>query len=155
MTFSSSCHPDRSGRFSLPFAPRERRPRSGGTPATKPEFIWPSLSTSSLLRVLCALCALCVNLFSFPAKAQNFDKPVTNIDEEVTAFAYAPNGNVVFSVRRMFKTKKYDLQRDDIWLLESGGKRKRLLEGQKFTHDDKLFTYQVESFTWSPNAKII
>jgi len=93
--------------------------------------------------------------FPSPAPAQNFDKPVTNIDEEVTAFAYAPNGNVVFSVRRMFKTKKYDLQRDDIWLLESGGKRKRLLEGQKFTHDDKLFTYQVESFTWSPNAHII
>jgi hypothetical protein len=110
---------------------------------------------SSLLRVLCALCVLSVSPFSFPAKAQNFDKPVTNIDEDVTAFAYAPNGNVVFSVRRMFKTKKYDLQRDDIWLLESGGKRKRLLEGQKFTHDDKLFTYQVESFTWSPNAHVI
>jgi len=90
-----------------------------------------------------------------PAQAQNLDKPVTNIDEEVTAFAYAPNGNVVFSVRRMFKAKKYDLQRDDIWLLDSGGKRKRLLEGQKFTHEDKLFTYQVESFTWSPNAHII
>jgi hypothetical protein len=93
--------------------------------------------------------------FPSPARAQNFDKPVTNIDEEVTAFAYAPNGNIVFSVRRMFKAKKYDLQRDDIWLLDSGGKRKRLLEGQKFSHEDKLFTYQVESFTWSPNAHII
>jgi hypothetical protein len=111
-------------------------------------------ATSPLLSVLCALC---VNSFLFlvPAKAQNFDKPVTNIDEEVTAFAYAPNGNIVFSVRRMFKAKKYDLQRDDIWLLESGGKRKRLLEGQKFTRDEKLFTYQVESFTWSPNGHII
>ena len=48
-----------------------------------------SLATSPLLRVLCALCVLCVNLFSSPARAQNFDKPVTNIDEEVTAFAYA------------------------------------------------------------------
>jgi hypothetical protein len=93
--------------------------------------------------------------FPSPARPQNFDKPLTNIDEEVTAFAYAPNGNIVFSVRRMFKAKKYDLQRDDIWLLDAGGKRKRLLEGQKFTHEDKLFTYQVESFTWSPNAHII
>ena len=116
-----------------------------------------SPSTSPLLPVLCALCVLCVNSFLFlvPTKAQNFDKPITNIDEEVTAFAYAPNGNIVFSVRRMFKAKKYDLQRDDIWLLESGGKRKRLLEGQKFTRDEKLFTYQVESFTWSPNGHII
>jgi hypothetical protein len=114
-----------------------------------------TLATSPLLRVLCALFAICVNPLFLPLRAQNFDKPVTNIDEEVTAFAYAPNGNIVFSVRRMFKTKKYDLQRDDIWLLESGGKRKRLLEGQKFTRDEKLFTYQVESFTWSPNAHII
>jgi hypothetical protein len=96
-------------------------------------------------------------LLYFPSRshAQNLDKTVMNIDEEVTAFAYAPNGNIVFSVRRTFKAKKYDLQRDDIWLLESGGKRKRLLEGQKFTHEDKLFTYQVESFTWSPSAHII
>src|ERR1700688_1220181 len=122
---------------------------------TSPEtMISRSPSTSPLLSALCVLCA---NLFFFlsSSHAQNFDKPVTNIDEEVTAFAYAPNGNVVFSVRRTFKAKKYDLQRDDIWLLEAGGKRKRLFEGQKFTHDEKLFTYQVVSFTWSPNAHII
>ena len=89
------------------------------------------------------------------AAGQNLDKAVFNVDEEVTAFAYAPDGKIVFSVRRMFKTKKYDLQRDDIWLLETNGKKKRLLEGQKFTHGDKPFTYQVESFTWSPNGHIV
>src|SRR5208283_4754314 len=88
-------------------------------------------------------------------KAQNLDKPVMNVDEEVTAFAYAPDGRIVFSVRRMFKTKKYDLQRDDIFIAESNGKRRRILEGQKFTHGDKPFTYQVESFTWSPNGHIV
>lgn len=87
--------------------------------------------------------------------AQNMEKPVVNVDEEVTAFAYAPDGRIIFSVRRMFKTKKYDLQRDDIWLLETNGKRKRLLEGLKFTHGDKPFTYQVESFTWSPNGHLV
>jgi len=89
------------------------------------------------------------------AQNPNTDKPVMNVDEEVTAFAYAPDGRIVFSVRRMFKTKKYDLQRDDIWLLELNGKRRRLLEGQKFTNGDKPFTYQVESFTWSPNGHIV
>jgi hypothetical protein len=87
--------------------------------------------------------------------AQNLDKPVMNVDEEVTAFAYAPDGRIVFSVRRMFKTKKYDLQRDDIFIAESNGKKRRILEGQKFTHGDKPFTYQVESFTWSPNGHIV
>jgi hypothetical protein len=78
-----------------------------------------------------------------------------NVEEEVTAFAYAPDGRIVFSVRRMFKTKKYDLQRDDIFIAEPNGKRRRILEGQKFTHGDKPFTYQVESFTWSPNGHIV
>lgn len=88
-------------------------------------------------------------------RAQNLDKPVMNVDEEVTAFAYAPDGRIVFSVRRMFKNKKYDMQRDDIFIAEANGKHRRILEGQKFTHGDKPFTYQVESFTWSPNAHII
>jgi len=88
-------------------------------------------------------------------RAQNLDKPVMSVDEEVTAFAYAPDGRIVFSVKRMFKTKKYDLQRDDIFIAEANGKRRRILEGQKFTHGDKPFTYQVESFTWSPNGHLI
>ncbi|HTZ31016.1 MAG TPA: hypothetical protein VMH31_01075 [Methylomirabilota bacterium] len=94
--------------------------------------------------------------FAARVRAQNMDKAVMNVDEEVTSFAYAPDGRIIFSVRRMFKaSKKYELQRDDIWLLETNGKRKRLLEGQKFTHGDKPFTYQVESFTWSPNGHIV
>jgi hypothetical protein len=94
--------------------------------------------------------------FAGTVRAQNMDKAVLNVDEEVTAFAYAPDGRIIFSAKRMFRaSKKYDLQRDDIWLLETNGKRKRLLEGQKFTHGDKPFTYQVESFTWSPNGHVV
>jgi hypothetical protein len=98
---------------------------------------------------------LILSLLPSSLPAQNLDKPSLTIDEEITSFAYAPDGRIVFSVRRMFKAKKYDLQRDDIWLMEPGGKRKRIFEGQKFTNDQKLFTYQVESFTWSPNDHII
>ena len=63
-----------------------------------------------------------------------------NVDEEVTAFAYAPDGRIVFSVRRMYKAKKYDLQRDDIFILELNGKRRRIFTGEKFTHGDQPFT---------------
>ena len=132
-----SCHPDRRAA--------QVAARSGETKATN--------FSSSMNRFL--LAAICSLLAFLPAPAQNLDKPSINIDEEVTAFAYSPDGRVVFSVRRMFKAKKYDLQRDDIWIMEPGGKRKRIFEGQKFTVDQKLFTYQVESFTWSPNSHII
>ena len=114
------------------------------------------LATRRVSIVFCVFGIFCASLFfSAAARAQNFEKPVVTIDEEVTGFAYAPDGRVVFSVRRMFKVKKYDLQRDDIWIMEPGGKRKRIFEGQKFTRDERLFTYQVESFTWSPNGHII
>jgi hypothetical protein len=93
--------------------------------------------------------------FSLRTAAQNLDKPLREIDEEVTAFSYAADGRIAFSVRRMYKAKKYDLQRDDIYMMEPGGKRKRLFTGEKFTPGDKPFTYQVESFTWSPNNKIL
>src|SRR5208282_4025626 len=45
---------------------------------------------------------------------QDLDKPLQNIDEEVTSFGFTPNGGIAYSVRRHIKTKKYDLQHDDI-----------------------------------------
>ncbi|MGB2677170.1 MAG: hypothetical protein WAN12_08825 [Candidatus Acidiferrum sp.] len=89
------------------------------------------------------------------ARAQNLEKPVVNVDDDVTAFAYAPDGRIAFSVRRIYKAKKYDLQRDDIFLLDTNGKRRRLFTGEKFTLGDKPFTYLVESFAWSPNGHIL
>jgi WD40-like Beta Propeller Repeat len=68
-----------------------------------------------------------------PARAQALDKPSVNIDEDVTAFAFAPDGRLVYSVRRMYRNKKYDMQRDDIYLRDSGGRTKRIFQGEKFT----------------------
>jgi hypothetical protein len=89
------------------------------------------------------------------ARAQNLDKPLQSIEEEITAFAYAPDGRIVYSVYRHFKTKEYDLEHDDIWLQEANGKRRRLLEGQKYTRGNRPFSYIVNSFRWSPNSRMI
>jgi dipeptidyl aminopeptidase/acylaminoacyl peptidase len=112
-----------------------------------------------LLRALCVLCALCVSslfFFSSVSSAQNLDKPLQSIDEEVTAFAFAPDGRIVYSVYRKLKTKAYDaLEHDDIWLQEAGGKRRRLLEGQKYARANQTFSYLIDSFRWSPNGRFI
>src|ERR1700719_3761111 len=74
--------------------------------------------------------------FAFPpaARAKSVDSPTTNIDEDITAFAFAPDGRIVYSVRRMYRNKKYDMQRDDIWIADgNGGRRKRIFTGEHFT----------------------
>jgi len=110
----------------------------------------------SSLRTLCVfLSVLCVAsfLFSSSARAQNLDKPLQSIDEEVTGFSFAPDGRLAFSTYHHIKTKLYDLEHDDIWIQEAnGGKRRRLLEGQKYTRGNTLFSYLVDSFRWSPNG---
>jgi hypothetical protein len=85
---------------------------------------------------LCALWLCGISFFFFPAlaPAQSLDKPTTTIDEDITAFAFAPDGRVVYSVRRMYRNKKYDMQRDDIWIADgNGGRRKRIFTGEHFT----------------------
>ena len=94
-------------------------------------------------------------LFVPRARAQDLDKPLQNIDDEITAFRFAPDGRVVYSVRRTIKTKKYDLQHDVIWLMEANGKRRRLLQGDKFKVGNAPFSYTVDAFHWSPNGREI
>ncbi|MGB7281740.1 MAG: hypothetical protein WBE13_05705 [Candidatus Acidiferrum sp.] len=88
-------------------------------------------------------------------RAQNLDKPLQNIDDEITAFGFAPDGRIVYSVRRTIKTKQYDLQHDDIWLQETNGKRRHLLQGDKFKIGNEPFSYAVDAFHWSPNGRLI
>ena len=116
-----------------------------------------SLSRFRWLRRLCSLTCALVGCCSLPAaRAQNLDKPLQSIDEEITAFAYAPDGRIVYSVYRKVKTKVYDaLEHDDIWIQDAGGKRRRLLEGQKYTRGNQNFSYLIDSFRLSPNGHFI
>jgi hypothetical protein len=125
---------------------------------------------------------MCVGCCSLPlAKTQQLEKPVQSIDEELTAFSVAPDGRIAYGVRRNAHTKKYDFQHDDIWI-DAGGKRRRLLEGNKFSINkysvfinrdkksvakekskldpeldlsDTTFSYTVDSLRWSPNGRYI
>ncbi len=134
-----------------PFAPE---PNS----APNPQFA--ALSRTATLKCRLAVLTAILAILSLPAflgsvRAQEVSKPVMTVDEEVTAFAYALDGRIVYSVRHMYKAKKYDLERDDIFILETNGKKKKIFSGEKFSTGDKPLTYLIESFIWSPNSKII
>jgi hypothetical protein len=119
-----------------------------------------SVSRFRWIRNLCSLICAVVGCCSLPAPAAraqspDIEKPLLNIDEDISAFAFAPDGRIVYSVRHHFHTKHYDLERDDIWLQETGGKRRRLLQGEKFLRGATPFTYTIDAFRWSPNGRLI
>src|SRR5260370_16318613 len=69
-----------------------------------------SLSRFRWLRRLCSLVCVVVGCCSLPsAKAQNLDKPLQSIDDEITAFAYAPAAPTVYPPYPNLKTKAYAL----------------------------------------------
>lgn len=118
-------------------------------PCSRSRFRW--------LRRFCSLICAVVGCCSLPpARAQNLDKPSSSIDDEITAFSFGPDGGIAFSVYHNFKTKKYDLEHDDIWIQEARGKRRRILEGQKFTRSGtQLLSYLTDSIRWSPNGRYL
>jgi len=117
-----------------------------------------SLNRYRWVRNLCSLaCAIigCCSLPAARAQSPDLEKPLLNIDDDISAFAFAPDGRIVYSARHHFHTKQYDLERDDIWLQDTGGKRRRLLQGEKFTRGNTPFSYIIDSFRWSPNGRLI
>lgn len=116
-----------------------------------------SLSHACWLRcLLISISCAIVAGFSLPVtRAQNLEKPLQSIEKDITAFAYAPDGRIVYSVNQKFKTKLYELEHDDIWLQDANGKSRRILVGEKFNRGNLPFSYIVNSFRWSPNGKLV
>jgi hypothetical protein len=101
-----------------------------------------------LLPVVLAL-VLCLPLFSH---AQG--KSLVKVDEDVQAFAIAPDNRIVYAVQHMRKFKKARMERDDLWISSPDGKQKKIADGEKL-FADPLLNYQVQSFAWSPDGRRI
>lgn len=81
--------------------------------------------------------------------------PRIAIDEECTAIAYAPDGRLAYSTKHIFTVQKFDVQRDDIWILEPDGKRRRIINGEKLARGDVTFSYTIIGLRWSADSKRI
>lgn len=78
--------------------------------------------------------------------------PRLTIDGECTAFAWAPDGRIVYSTRHVFAKGRFDIQRDDLWLLGVDGSRQKIFDGQRYGHGSGEFSYTVTSLRWSPDG---
>ena len=129
---------------------RAERLLRGTTRLLLPFSAWGQSFLSLLFLSVFLLLFVCI-----PAQAQNLDNPLHSIDDEITAFSFGPNDAIAFSVYHRLKTKLYDLEHDDVWIEDPHGKRRRLLEGQKYTRDNRLFSYLVDSMRWSPSGRYL
>ena len=110
-------------------------------------------------------------------------KPVATFDQDVQAFAISQDNQIVYAVQRMKRVKKIIVEHDDFWVGNVDGKRKKIIDGDKFNPapgaEDELpppepdeedasdkkgkkhtpippqHSYQVDSLTWSPDGRRI
>jgi hypothetical protein len=82
-------------------------------------------------------------------------KPVMTIEADCQAFAIAPDNKIVYAVRRIHGVKKLVIERDDIWVATPDGKRKRILEGEKWMPKTEKASYAIQSLAWSPDSRRI
>src|SRR5947208_16554787 len=100
-----------------------------------------SASRFRWLRHFCSLVCAVVGCCSLPpAKAQNLDKPLQSIDEDITALAHDDAADIAYSDYRRVKTKDYKaLEHDYISTQDSRTKQGRQLERHKYTHRAQTF----------------
>jgi dipeptidyl aminopeptidase/acylaminoacyl peptidase len=99
--------------------------------------------------MICA-CTAASLLSAPPSQAQ--EKLSFRIDDEVTRFAFSGDGRIVYAVPHVFSEKKIQLQRDDIWVADRDGKKRRILQGEKFVRGANPFSYLVRGLRWSPDG---
>src|SRR3977135_74017 len=103
---------------------------------------------------LFAIPFLLVSFFFFvDCRAQ--ENPAFKIDEDIARFAFSGSGRIAFATRHLFSVKKIQLQRDDIWIAETDGKKRRILLGEKFVRGTGPFSYIVRGLRWSPDGSKI
>jgi dipeptidyl aminopeptidase/acylaminoacyl peptidase len=85
-----------------------------------------------------------------PARAQA--TPTLTVDAECVALAFAPDGRLAYAVRRVITDRRYEIERDDIWLVLPDGKRKRIVNGEKLVRSPAPYSFIIQALRWSPDG---
>jgi dipeptidyl aminopeptidase/acylaminoacyl peptidase len=122
------------------------------SPPRAPRRIFLFLLAALLASVAAAIVHPRQSLALAPAQEQPLPNAILSINEDCTAFSFAPDGRIIYSVRRMVNRRQYQMQRDDIWIAAADGKRRRIVDGEKLIQGAAPFSYTVRSLRWSPDG---
>jgi len=68
-----------------------------------------------------------------PLLAQTGAKPTASIEADVQAFAISPDNQIAYAVQRVKRIKKLVVEHDDFWVATLDGKKRKIIDGDKFT----------------------
>ncbi len=74
------------------------------------------------------------------------------LDDDCAAAAYAPDGRLGYAIRRLITVRRIEMQRDDMFVVGSDGKKKRIVNGERLVRGNVPFSYAVQSLRWSPDG---
>ena len=82
------------------------------------------------------------------------DAPVYTLDEDCQVFEFSYDDRVACGAHRLMRKKKFELERDDVWVASREGHKKRIIDGEKYlvATADTPFSYLIKGFTWSPDG---
>jgi hypothetical protein len=90
---------------------------------------------------------------SLPARAADEPVPKLTVDEDCSSFAFTPSSDrIVYSVRRLISTKHLVLQRDDIGDVTLGGRKRRIVNGEKLVRSPVPFSYSIQAIRIAPDG---
>jgi dipeptidyl aminopeptidase/acylaminoacyl peptidase len=102
--------------------------------------------------MLSAGCASTIAAGVPPLHAAQAATPRVSIDDDCTAISYATDGRLAYATRHIFNLQKFQVQRDDIWILEKDGRRRKILNGEKMTRGVEAFSYTITRLRWAPDG---
>src|SRR5882724_9405213 len=105
-----------------------------------------------LLTILISACVLAAGFSTIPLRAAQARIPRITIDDDCTAIAYSSDGRLAYATRHVFNLQKFQVQRDDIWILENDGRRRKILNGEKVTRGVEAFSYTITRLRWAPDG---
>jgi dipeptidyl aminopeptidase/acylaminoacyl peptidase len=117
------------------------------TPAIRAE-----LNRRPLFKSLISACVIAITLIAVPIRAQQSPAPRITVDDDCTALAYASDGRLAYATRHVFNLQKFQVQRDDIWILEKDGRHRKIFNGEKMARGAEAFSYTITRLRWSPDA---
>jgi hypothetical protein len=113
---------------------------------------------AALILCIGAICGGRLYARAFPAPPapdkHGPDAPVYTLDEDCQVFEFSYDNRVACGAHRLMRKKKFDLERDDVWIASRDGKKKRIIDGEKYlvTTADTPFSYLIKGFNWSPDG---